>query len=127
MAAEVRASRRPAWLMARSLFLLTKPQIIELLLVTALPAMFRAAEAWLPATAGGAAQPEADQRQGGGERDPPCRHDQVGSGHLRCPLLLPGLVLSAHWAAVLTRGNGDGDGMEMPGRLGVTAGSDPGS
>jgi protoheme IX farnesyltransferase len=37
-----RAGRRRAWPVARSLFLLTKPRIIELLLVTTLPAMFLA-------------------------------------------------------------------------------------
>ena len=39
------AGRRRAWLVARSLFLLTKPRIIELLLVTTLPAMFLARRA----------------------------------------------------------------------------------
>ena len=34
--------RRPVWLVVRSLFLLTKPRIIELLLVTTLPVMFLA-------------------------------------------------------------------------------------
>jgi protoheme IX farnesyltransferase len=37
-----RRSRRPMWLIVRSLFLLTKPRIIELLLVTTLPTMFLA-------------------------------------------------------------------------------------
>jgi protoheme IX farnesyltransferase len=45
------AGRRPVGLIARSLFLLTKPRIIELLLVTTLPTMFLAREglpsAWL--------------------------------------------------------------------------------
>jgi protoheme IX farnesyltransferase len=36
------AGRRSAWLVVRSLFLLTKPRIIELLLVTTLPVMFLA-------------------------------------------------------------------------------------
>ena len=36
------AGRRPARLIARSLFLLTKPRIIELLLVTTLPTMMLA-------------------------------------------------------------------------------------
>lgn len=38
----VAAGRRSAWLVVRSLFLLTKPRIIELLLVTTLPVMFLA-------------------------------------------------------------------------------------
>ncbi len=41
-AAQLSAGRRPPWLVARSLFLLTKPRIIELLLVTTLPAMLLA-------------------------------------------------------------------------------------
>jgi heme o synthase len=50
-AASQAGGRRPAGLIARSLFLLTKPRIIELLLVTTLPTMFLAREglpsAWL--------------------------------------------------------------------------------
>jgi len=41
-ALELRAPRRSAYLIARSLFLLTKPRIIELLLVTTLPTMMLA-------------------------------------------------------------------------------------
>jgi protoheme IX farnesyltransferase len=41
-AADVAVGRRPAWLVVRSLFLLCKPRIIELLLVTTLPVMLLA-------------------------------------------------------------------------------------
>src|SRR5215475_9250019 len=41
-ALELRAPRRSAYLIARGLFLLTKPRIIELLLVTTLPTMMLA-------------------------------------------------------------------------------------
>jgi len=41
--------RRPARLVARSLFVLTKPRIIELLLVTTLPTMLLAEHGWPPA------------------------------------------------------------------------------
>ena len=54
------AGRRPARLVMRSLFALTKPRIIELLLVTTVPAMFLAqrgvpsAGCWSPPWSGGA-------------------------------------------------------------------------
>ena len=44
------AGRRPVGVVARALFLLTKPRIIELLLVTTLPTMFLAHRG-LPASA----------------------------------------------------------------------------
>ena len=61
------AARRPARLVARSLFAVTKPRIIELLLVTTLPTMLLAERGLPPAWLDGG---HADRRRPGrGQRE----------------------------------------------------------